>query len=250
MIPKVVIFDLDGTLTESKQPLTQEIAEALKQLLDKMPVAVMSGADFPQFESQFLSFLPKAANLSNLYLFPTSAAECLSYKDNKWFQEYDYSFTPEEKKTIIKAIKEALQNTGLAEGTPSYGERIQDRGEQITWSALGQDAPPYAKSQWDPDHKKRHVLRQELSHIIPEFEIGIGGATSIDITRKGISKEDGIFWLKKRLEIPANEMLYIGDALFPEGNDAEVKKTTVETRSVFDPKDTYSLIQEILKNKK
>lgn len=246
MIPKVIIFDLDSTLAESKQPLTREMGEILKNLLDKIPVAVMSGADLPQFESQFLLYLPSASNLSNLFLFPTSAAQCLEYKGGAWQSAYDYLFTDNEKEKIIGALKVAVENTGVLKDESTFGERIEDRGEQITWSALGQEAPLNLKEKWDSDHRKRELVVTELQKMIPEFEINIGGATSIDVTRKDISKEDGILWLEKRFNTPASEMLYVGDALFEGGNDAEVFKTSVQTKQVSGPKETLSLIQEVL----
>ncbi len=238
MNPKVIIFDIDSTLTESKQPLSQEMAEALKKLLDKMPVGIMSGADFPQFEKQLLAHLPQGVALGNLFLFPTSAAECLSFKDGKWQAEYDYLFTKEEKEKIIKALEAVAPKE-----KEIFGEQIEDRGEQITWSALGQEAPLGIKEKWDPDHAKRQKIKEKLEKLIPEFEINIGGSTSIDITRKGISKEDGILWLEKHFGVPASEMLYVGDALFDGGNDAEVKKTSVQTKQVSGPAETIAFLQ-------
>lgn len=250
MNPKVIIFDLDSTLSESKQPITDEMGEALHDLLSIMPVAVMSGADLPQFQTQLLPFIKEGSNLSNLYLFPTSAAECLVYHEGKWTRAYDFLFTEEEKKKIYYAFEEVLKETGIVDNEPSFGERIEDRGEQITFSALGQNAPLDLKTAWDPDHKKRTIIRNELLKIIPEFEIGIGGTTSIDITHKDISKEDGIKWLEEQFQIPANEMLYVGDALFEGGNDAEVKKTNVKTQAVTGPLETLKLIREIINNRK
>jgi len=55
-----------------------------------------------------------------------------------------------------------------------------DRGSQITFSALGQQAPLDEKSGWDPDFVKRKSLKAILDTIIPEFSVRIGGATSID----------------------------------------------------------------------
>lgn len=245
-MPKITIFDLDGTLTESKQPLAKEMGEALKKLLGKMPVAVMSGADFPQFEKQFLPYLPSDSNLGNLFLFPTSAAECLSFKNGKWQSEYDYLFTGEEKQKIFNAFEKVLADIKIVEGEPQFGEQIEDRGEQITFSALGQEAPLELKEKWDPDHSKREVISKKLKKIIPEFEISIGGNTSIDITRKNISKEDGILWLSKRFNVNPSEMLYVGDALFEGGNDAEAFKTSIQTRQVSGPQETLGVIEEII----
>lgn len=249
-MPKVIIFDLDGTLTESKQPLSPKMGEVLKRLLDKAPVGIMSGADLPQFEKQLLPFLPEDANLSNLFLFPTSAAECLEYKQSidggQWIPAYDYLFSEKEKEKITEAVEKVAEESGYLEGEPQFGERVEDRGEQITWSALGQEAPLNLKEIWDPDHKKRQLLREKLLEIIPEFEISIGGSTSIDITHKDISKEDGIRWLEQKFGIDSSEMLYVGDALFEGGNDAEVKKTNVQTRQVSGPKETMEVIEGIL----
>ena len=67
-IPKLVMFDLDGTLAESKQPITAPMAERLTELLAKTRVAVISGGALPQFLSQVVEQLPSEANRSNLYL--------------------------------------------------------------------------------------------------------------------------------------------------------------------------------------
>ena len=245
-MPKITIFDLDSTLTESKQPMTREMGEVFKKLLDKMSVAVMSGADLPQFEKQFLPYLPVDSNLENLFLFPTSAAECLSFKKGGWVIEYDHLFREDEKIRIYHALDRALEETHLVDDIPAFGERIEDRGEQITFSALGQDAPLALKKAWDPDQSKREIIVSKLEKTIPDFEISIGGTTSIDITQKDISKEDGIIWLGKRFDIDPSEMLYVGDALFPGGNDAEVFKTSVQTKQVSGPQETLGVINKII----
>jgi phosphomannomutase len=120
---KVIIFDIDGTLSESKQAMTPEMGEALGKLLEKMPVAVMSGADLPQFEKQFLPYLLHDANLTNLFLFPTSAAECLSYKEGKWQAEYDYLFSKEEKEKIIGALNSVALEEILRKKMASSGSK-------------------------------------------------------------------------------------------------------------------------------
>jgi phosphomannomutase len=245
---KAIIFDLDGTLAESKQDLTLEMGEELKKLLAVMPVGVMSGADFPQFEKQLLPFIPHDSNFDNLYLFPTSGAEGLEYIKGVWHDAYDYEFDKEEKDKIIEALKEVEEKTRFVEGEPTYGERIEDRGEQITWSALGQEAPLGEKEAWDPLHEKRQVMRDELLRLIPEFEIGIGGSTSIDITHKGINKEDGITWLANKIGCSTREMAYVGDALFPGGNDEAAFATGIETKKVSGPNETKKMIERILES--
>ena len=55
---KLIVFDLDGTLAESKSSLDAEMSRLLHDLLGILKVAVISGGDWPQFEKQVLSHLP------------------------------------------------------------------------------------------------------------------------------------------------------------------------------------------------
>ncbi len=111
--PKLTAFDLDGTLAESKQPLSAEVGELLSELLSHMPVAIMSGAGFRQFELQFFPAIPESAHFERLYIFPTNAAQCFIYKDKAWRAQYDKSFNSFERGRIMQAIKEGLEETAL-----------------------------------------------------------------------------------------------------------------------------------------
>lgn len=51
---KLIVFDLDGTLAESKSPLDAEMAKLLGALLGVVKVAVISGGNWPQFENNCL----------------------------------------------------------------------------------------------------------------------------------------------------------------------------------------------------
>lgn len=246
--PHLVAFDLDGTLAESKQRVSFPMGELLGELLQKMPVAVMSGAGWPQFQTQFFPALPLDANLSNLYIFPDNAAQCYVWRNHEWKPQYDHAFSTEEKAHIIKELTEALKETGLYEvPVRIWGERIEDRGAEIVFSGLGQQAPIEEKRKWDPDGEKRHALQRSLAKRLPEFSEAVGGATSVDITRKGITKAYGVTRLAELTGIPIAQMLYVGDALDEGGNDAVVIATGVRTRQVFGPEETFELIKDILK---
>ena len=247
--PKLVVFDLDGTLTESKQPVSTQMGEMVGNLLRVMPVAVMSGAAFHQFDRQFLPALQERARLDRLYLFPTNAAVCYIHKDGKWKTVYDRSLTTIEKSRILQALKEARAETGMDivhEYNPAYGEQVEDRGAQITFSALGQRAPIAEKKKWDPTKEKRTPLYKALTRRLPDFSIGLNATTSIDITRKGISKAYGVRQLIEMTDISVSEMLYIGDALKEGGNDAVVKETGIRTQEVFGPEETAIIIQDLV----
>lgn len=244
---ELVIFDLDGTLTVSKSRVDKEMSSLLSQLLAKKKVAVISGGSFNQFKEQFLVSLATPSNfLRNLFLFPTSGSSFYRY-EHDWINVYNEQLSPDERTRIISVFPKAIQNSGIVMPTTLYGAQIEDRGSQVTFSALGQNAPIEQKAAWDPDQKKRLVITQYLERALPEFEIRIGGTTSIDITRKGIDKKYGILQMEKHLGIPRAKMLFIGDALFPGGNDYAAIEAGVEIAAVSGPAETKEIIRNLIR---
>ncbi|MFA6408100.1 MAG: HAD-IIB family hydrolase [Candidatus Paceibacterota bacterium] len=244
---KLIIFDLDGTLTESKQPLTSEMANQLTRLLAETRVAVVSGGALPQFISQVVDKIPADANLAHLYILPTSGAALYEYHNSDWKKIYEERLTEKEAHAIDAAMRTAAAETDLIDfSKPAYGERIEYRGGQVTLSALGQHASLEEKRKWDPTHEKRHLLQAAIAARLPEFSVGIGGITSIDVTKRGIDKAYGVHQLCERLHIPEHEALYVGDELESGGNDEAVYRTDVQTKSVEDPIETFYLIESLL----
>ncbi|HEY0596017.1 HAD hydrolase family protein, partial [Sphingopyxis sp.] len=125
-------------------------------------------------------------------------------------------------------------------------ERIEDRGSQITFSALGQQAPIHAKEIWDPDFAKRKIIQADLTTRLPGLSINMGGATSIDITREGVDKGYGLKKLAEASGFPLDAMLFIGDAIFPGGNDYPAKQIGLDTVRVRDPQETLAVVSAII----
>ena len=240
---KLIVFDLDGTLAESKSPLDQEMAGLLGQLCKKIRVAVISGGGWPQFEKQLLSNLPQKG-MENLYILPTCGTQFYEFQGS-WRKLYSEDLEPAQKKSIIAALNEALDKTGNRP-EKHWGDLIEDRGSQITLSVLGQQAPLEAKKSWDSDFSKRQEMKAILERLIPDFSIRLGGTTSIDVTRAGIDKGYGIRKLKDILKVDIASMLFVGDALFPGGNDYPAKEAGAESIAVRDPHETKRVIEAIL----
>jgi HAD superfamily hydrolase (TIGR01484 family) len=220
------------------------MAGLLTALLAVVRVAIISGGDLYQFEKQLLANLPQSAYLQNLSLLPTCGTKFLQYKDG-WHTLYSEDLTAVQKQTIIDAMDKAVSSSGFrAEKT--WGEPIEDRGSQITYSALGQQAPLEAKKIWDPDFAKRKKIKALLDVMLPDFAVRLGGLTSIDVTLPGIDKAYGIKKLQDTLGIPLQGMMYVGDALFPGGNDYPVRETGVVSIQVRDPHETKRVIEAII----
>lgn len=242
---KIIAFDLDGTLAESKQPLAPEMADSLAALLDVAMVCVISGGDWPQFETQVVERLPAHARLEQLVIMPTTGTKMYRFADGAWRQIYADSFDAEEKRKIIDALTSGSTEAGLDEAH-IWGERIEDRGTQVTFSGLGQQAPLDAKKVWDPDGAKRKRLQAIVSQRLPELSVKVGGSTSIDITRAGTDKAYGMRRLSEQTGIAPDAILFLGDAVFPGGNDYPVQEAGIDTLKVRDPDETRQVIAAIV----
>ncbi len=246
--PRLVAFDLDGTLAESKTPMTKDMGVLLARLLNKVPVAVMSGGSFPQFERQFFPGLPEGQPLGALYMFPTSGAQCYRHEGGSWKLVYDCSFDEEEQQRIIDVLCETARMTGLDAPARMWGHLIEDRGAQVTFSALGQEAPLAEKQEWHKAHDAdRQKMREMAAAMLPNYSVRTGGLTSIDVTRAGITKAYGVRCLERLTMIPAADMLYVGDALYEGGNDEVVKEAGVATRQVSGPEETAGVIEGLVR---
>lgn len=221
---KLVAFDLDGTLAESKQALDDEMAALLARLSHVAEVCVISGGDWPQFEKQVVSRLTDAADKARFWIMPTTGTKLYRFEDGVWACKYADLFSDEERAHIVAELRASIDRLGF---TPEqvWGEQIEDRGSQITFSALGQEAPLKPKEEWDPRQEKRRRIQADLQPRLPEVSVRIGGATSIDITRKGVDKAYGMERLATLSGIAKSEMLFFGDALYEGGNDAPVRET-------------------------
>lgn len=241
---KLIIFDLDGTLAPSKSAIDDEMSRHLSELLAVAQVAIISGGAWPQFQKQVLHHLPKASSLAKLSILPTCGTQYYQYK-KEWEQLYAENFTDAEKSEITTKLNEAVEAAGFTI-KKTWGEQIEDRGSQITFSALGQQAPLEEKKGWDSDFAKRKKIKRILDQSLKGFSITLGGTTSIDITKPGIDKAYGIHKLVEVSKVEISEMLFIGDALFEGGNDYPARKTGVTCIQVRDPEETKRVIETII----
>src|SRR3546814_20638942 len=128
----MIAFDLDGTLAESKRPLSEDMAATLARLLAVTDVAVISGGDWPQFEKQVASRLPAGAALDRLWLMPTTGTKLYRFINGAWRAVYAELFDDAEKETIRADFNHALPDAGL-HATRILADRIEARGSTNTF---------------------------------------------------------------------------------------------------------------------
>ena len=245
---KVIAFDLDDTLAVAKSPITDEISKLLVRLIDKYEVCIISGGKFGQFMIQVIDRLEETPHtLTRLHIMPTDGTEYFRYDEltKKWDKQYEYYLTPDQKKRAFQVLEESAKKLGFWELNP-YGEIIEDRESQVSFSALGQHAPADIKYRWDPTDEKKEKLRDLVAPLLPDMEARVGGTTSVDVTMIGVDKAFGLNKLIEEMDINKDDILYIGDALEPGGNDYSVKAMGIDTIEVKNWQDTAKLIERNL----
>jgi HAD superfamily hydrolase (TIGR01484 family) len=236
-VPRLVAFDLDDTLAPSKSPLDPRMGDLLAQLLGLVEVCVISGGQFEQFRTQVVERLPALddAQAARLHLMPTCGTQywrrTRSEGTEGWSQVYAENLTDDQKQRVLTVLETQARKLGLWEAE-TWGPILEDRGSQITFSALGQAAPVAAKRAWDPTGERKSALRAAVAALVPDLEVRSGGSTSVDVTRQGIDKAYGMRKLAEVTGIPLDDMLFVGDRLDPDGNDYPVKALGVRTHAV------------------
>ncbi|MSU75808.1 MAG: HAD-IIB family hydrolase [Candidatus Magasanikbacteria bacterium] len=251
----LIVFDLDGTLAPSKSPMDKEMSELLKELLKVKKIAVIGGGKYGLFQFQLLVCLKvPTALFHNLFLFPTTATTFYRYK-NGWKTVYSHKLSLKEVAKIKSTFNRVFKEIGYEHPKKIYGELIENRGTQVSFSVYGQDIVATLgqkgirlKEEWKNKHTPTKMkIAKLMQKYLPEFEVRAAGFTTIDVTKKGIDKAYGLHQIEKHIHVPIKRMVFIGDAIFPGGNDYAVTKTGVDNIPVDGPEDTKKIIKEILK---
>lgn len=242
---KCIVFDLDGTLALSKQSINSEMTVILSKLLETKLVAVVSGGKVFQIKSQVAAKLPIETRLSNLHLFPTNGSAYYHFEAGQWQKVYEEVLTDAEKMQIRNAFGSVKKTSPGLIPEQTYGEQLEDRQTQVTFSALGQQAPLFEKEIWDPDMKKREAIKAIIEPLLPNFFVRLGGTTSIDVTRQGIDKAYAIRKICLNLNLTITDILFVGDAIYPGGNDFAATETGVDYKKVTNVDETKKIIKII-----
>jgi phosphomannomutase len=251
----LIVFDLDGTLAPTKAQMDSEMSELIKRLLEVKKVAIIGGGKYELFKYQFLDRLRIPKELyKKLFLFPVTSTTFLRREGNAWKKVYAHNLTSAEIKKIFASINKVLEEINYVHPKKIYGKSIENRGSQVTWSALGQDIVKTLgkkgiemKNKWrDENTPVKLKIAKHLREYLPNLEVHAAGHTSIDITKKGIDKAYGLRQIEKYLHVPIKKMLFLGDAIFKGGNDYAVTKTPVDYIPVKDPEDTKKVLRHIL----
>lgn len=244
---RLVAFDLDDTLAPSKSAIDARIGDLLVALAERVEVAIISGGQLAQFTTQVVDRLPASAGsiLPYVHLLPTCGTQYYRLGADGVETVYARTLSDDQKQRALTAVEEEARRLGLWEAQ-TWGDILEDRGSQITFSALGQTAPVDAKSAWDPTGAKKAALRDAVAARVPDLEVRSGGSTSVDITERGIDKAYGMRELAAHTGIALDDMLFVGDRLDEHGNDYPVLAMGVACQAVEGWQDTAAFLERLL----
>jgi phosphomannomutase len=237
---KLIAFDLDGTLAESKQPISQRTAKFLTSLAYDYEIAIVTGGTMKQIQTQVLDRLPDWVQ-SKMHLMPCSGAEYFRFGETL----YRNLISKKEKAVMIPMVTGLLKQMGYWIENPA-GDIIEDRGSQITISALGQKAKLKNKEDWDPFGTKRRDIRDNVKRMFPEYSVRVGGLTSVDISITNIDKEYAIKELLEWNQFETSEVLYVGDKFRPGENDYPALLAGVTCLRVTSCTDTPRVVSKFI----
>lgn len=241
---RLIVFALNGALAQGRAPIDTEMADLLGALNEIVKVAIISGADWTQFESRVLAMLTPGHPRHQLTILPACGTQLYRYSDH-WGRIYTTDFSALQREKVVNAIEKTVEMMSFELGQ-IWGPLIEDRGSQLTYSGLGQLAPISEKRKWDPDCQKRRRMKAFLDQFIPEYSVHLGGMTSIDVTKPGLDKGYGIRQLRDGLGVPIQDMLFIGNTSLSAGNDLAAAAAGIHTIGVKDPEQTKRVIDAII----
>ena len=237
----VIIADVDETICETCQQISPEMAEQINNMIQQgYEFAFISGTKMEDLVNMISSRIKEPH-----HLLATTGTNYTFVKNGIRETKYRNSFTQEEKKEIFDAFKNVIDHFKIRTMTTPE-DQLQDRDSQITFSAIGRNAPIEIKKRYDPNEKKRKIWVRFLKGHIDEskYEIKIGGTTSIDVTRKGLDKEWGITEFAKYHHVLLSNILFFGDKIYPGGNDYPAARI-VDCIAVKNPHETLRELKKL-----
>ena len=226
---KALIFDMDGTLTEPRQPISNEMIEVLRKLPNSYKKYLVTGSDMAKVEEQIpveflLSFFDKVFACNGTRVFNTNldlddesrpAEPELIHKVNliDFYSEADLNHIVN---TLLKLAHET--HTKIKTGT-----FVEWRESQINFSVVGRNCTSLQREdyvKWDNKSKERKKLVEQLENKFQGWGLSfrLGGQISIDVTRQGWDKSYAFDNIAEKPE----DCVYFGDKIVPGGNDFDI----------------------------
>ena len=251
--PAALLFDMDGTLTDPRQPITQDVVETLRSIGPTVKKYLITGSDMEKVEEQ----IPNEILLSTF----ERVYSCNGTRVWNCNLDMDDETRPEEPELIHKVdlldhYSEAdlthIANVLLSIATKTHtkiktGTFVEWRQSQINFSVIGRNCSTEQRGdyiKWDQKSGERrkiiHQLREQFQGWGLSFRLG--GQISIDITREGWDKS----YAFKNINESPDQCVFFGDKICKDGNDLDIAMKCARYHNIEGPADLILQLQEYL----
>ena len=242
---KHFFFDLDNTLTPSKSHIESAHVPLLQKLCERAHVVVVSGHGEKDIRKHL-------APVSDFFVLGQNGNRAV-LKDGTVL--WNRALSVDKKAAALAFITEAreeLKRTGVVTEVQNENDIVEDRGSQIAFSLIGHHENQVKKDAFDPDQAKRRKLLSDLVQEVEtlkaaNMEIRIAGTTNLDLIELGKNKGYNVPAFIEAMDWKKEDCIYIGDALFPGGND-ETVIGILPVKAVKNYKETYLYLEHLLRS--
>jgi len=252
----IVLFDMDGTLTEARQAFSQVLSSPLWDLAKVADVGIVTGSDLNYVKEQMSVLIDSHSIRYRLHLLPCNGTKYLvppteSRKPHSLVHEasMEQHLGAKDYKKLMEILM-TLQAETVDFDIPRTGNFISARGSMINWSPMGRNANQKQRRQFKKFDKEWNFRRQFMGRLTNEIsDVGLhdeitvkfGGDTSFDIYPTGWDKTYALRHFGDR------NVWFVGDrARTPKGNDFEIFRAC-EPRSFHTtgPEQTIEVVRQI-----
>ncbi|KAI9464604.1 eukaryotic phosphomannomutase [Lactarius psammicola] len=243
-IKKLVLFDVDGTLTPARQAVSPEMLQLLKELRKKIVIGFVGGSDLVKISEQ-LSV--SGNNAIDDFDFAFAENGLTAYRLGKPLESQSFiKFVGEERyKKLVNFILHYVADLDIP---IKRGTFVEFRNGMINVSPIGRNATIQERHEfeaYDKVHKVRAAFVKVLQERFADYGLtfSIGGQISFDVFPDGWDKTYALRHVEKE---GFEEILFFGDKTFKGGNDYEIfTDSRTVGHSVTSPADTAKILRDL-----
>lgn len=234
---KMIAFDLDGTLTQHKTPLSAECRELLLKLKEKYTLVMVGAGQTRRIFEQMNRFpIDIIGNYGMQYA-------RYNYDTNDLDTVYDIC-----EKCNFQECEEKITYLRKKYGYTEFsGDNVEYHPSGcVTFPLLGTKAIPEEKLAFDPDRRKRRAFYNEVVSLFDEYNVFVGGSSSFDMAPKPYNKYYALDKYCKEKGILHSEVIFVGDDYGIGGNDESVYKSDFGFITIDDYREFKDKIKHLI----
>ncbi|KAI0044761.1 eukaryotic phosphomannomutase [Auriscalpium vulgare] len=241
---KLVLFDVDGTLTLARQLVSPEMAALLRELRAKLAIGFVGGSDLVKITEQLQA---PGTNVLDDFDFAFAENGLTAFKAGKPIESQSFiKFVGEERyKKLVNFILHYIADIDIP---IKRGTFVEFRNGMINVSPIGRNATIQERLDFQA-YDKIHGIRAAFVKVLQEkfadygLTYSIGGQISFDVFPHGWDKT---FALRHVEAEGFEEIHFFGDKTYQGGNDWEIfSDPRTIGHSVSNPDDTYRQLKAL-----